>query len=857
MKPDHRLPLACVLTWAKVGYFNEPDDLTGVSHFIEHLFFKGTSKRPVGRIAQETKELGGYLNASTFYDYTFYYTVVPSQNLIGALDVQSDALMNPLFDSDEMEKEKQVIIQEVKRKFDNPDPFAWEKLLELSFHRHRVGRWRMGTEKQIEEYPDESVKDFFDRYYFPENIILAVTGNFEPEKILPEIEKRYGEMESGLAQGEDSPLEPEQKEPRLERIVGDVSQAFIKMGFHAPDLHDPNHHALNFLSILMGRGRSSRFYRSLKEEKKIAEGVGATFYAAPGVGFLTLEAELKPSKIAECEEEIWAEMDRLFRDPPSEEEMSKVRNIMEMNFFQEREDIMGQAYGLAFFEALGGYEQAQEYLEKMRSVSVEDLLRVTEEVVQFPRMNLLEYVPESFGQGAPYDQRLASLEKRVQTRRKKSDPKAEIPVSEPVAPLVFSREGEHNDIQDLEMIPLEGGVNLLYLKSKAFPVVNVSVGFPGGRSDETDENCGLTQFLLRTALKGTEHRTADEVAFEVEELGHPLHVEASADHFTFSLNMLSRNLQKGVGLLLDVILQPTFPENEIEVEREAVKNHLNRLQDNMFTYPIELFYRSLYGMHPYGLPRNGTFDSLENFSHDQLLDWYRSVFRWKKMVVSVVGDADRQQAIDLISERFSVSRDGEEESRAEILPVIPPRGLQEVIEDRNRKQTALAFGLSGVSLRDERYYDLEVLKNILSGMGGRLYMEVREKRALAYTVTAFNIGLLRGGAFFSYVAANPEKEAEVRKVLLDEFFKASTRRPTEEEVRVAKSYSLGSHDISLQGNQALANAAFLHHFSGRGMETLKVYREQIESVTAESVRSVAHQIMDVESAAVGIVRGRV
>ncbi|MFH1018040.1 MAG: pitrilysin family protein [Pseudomonadota bacterium] len=856
VRPDRCLPVACVLTWVNVGYFNEPDPLTGISHYIEHLFFKGTPSRGVGAVAKETKEIGGYLNASTIYDSTYYYTVFRSRNLAKALEIQSDALLNPLFDAEEMAKEKEVIIQELKRKCDNPDPYAWEKLMEMSFRAHRIRRWRMGTEKEIRSYSRDDVLAFYDRYYRPGNTILAVVGDFDPEEAFARVEERYGVMPGRAVDREGSPPEPVQTEPHMSRITGDISQPLVKLGFHAPSLAHGDFHAMNFLSVLLGRGRSSRLYRSLKEEKRLVEGVGTALYASADVGFLTVEMELKPEQIAETEEEVFSELDRLEKDPPTPEEIERVRNIVEANFFAEKEDVMGQAYGLAYFESLGGYEKSLEYVERMRAVSSRDLVRVAREYLRFSRMNLLEYVPKRVGAGAPAEQRLESLQKRVAARLEKVGPAVPPHETPPASPIVFAVRPTEPIHKAMEPIQIPGGITLLHLQTKALPLASAAVYFPGGRLDETESNCGLTQFLLDGSLKGTEHRTAEEIAFGMESLGSAIRVEATADIFGYSMSLLSRNLEQGMDLISDVILHPTFPDREIEVERAATLAGIRRVKDDPFRRSIELFYKALYGHHPYGLPRNGTEASVEAFQRDQITDWYDQVFGWKKMVVAVVGDVERQRAVDLVGERFSVAKDAAEQPRAQIIPVLPDRGLCEETEERDRKQTSLVIGFSGVSLKDERYFSLEVLRNILSGMGGRLFMELREKRALAYSVAAFNIGLLRGGAFFTYAAGSPDLEGEIKMRLASELERAKKRAPAADELEASKAYTQGSHAIALQGNTAQA-FIHLHHFMvGRGLEAVSEYEKRVQDVNAEQVRHVAAEIIDLDRAAVGIVRGR-
>ncbi len=847
--------MACVLTWVRVGYFDEPDHLSGISHLIEHLLFKGTPTRGVGEIAKQTKAIGGYLNAATIYDYTYYYTVVPSGGLFTAIDIQADALSNPLFNSDEIEREKDVIVQELKRKYDSPDPYAWEKLLELAFEKHRIRRWRMGSEEGIRSLSRDSVVSYYNRYYVPENIILVVVGDFDPVPLYHEIEKRYVKMVPKALDRDPLPLESPQTQPKMTRLVGDISQALVKMGFHFPTLQDPDYYATMALNILLGKGRSSRLYRSLKEEKGIVDGIGTSLYASSDVGYFTVEAELKPEAIASCEEEVWVEIDRIHKDPPTEGEVFKVRNILEASFFAEKEEVMGQAYGLAYFEALGGYELAIDHINKMRCVTSQDIIRVAKKYARFSNMSLIEYVPKRIGEGASIEARLESLKKRVGKRVEEGGVNP-LPIeTKSIPPIVFNPCDDLEPKQDIEAIPLEGGVTLLYCRRRSLPLVSVAVYLPGGRLDETEQNCGITNFVLHSSLKGTENRTADELSYEMESLGSSIQVEAAADLFGYSMNVLSRDLDAGLTLLSDVILRPTFREREIDKERETILAGLQRLRDDMFRYPIELFYRALFGLHPYGLPRNGSSESISSLSRDQLLEWYSQVFAWRKMVVAIVGDVERQHAIDLALKHFLVSSDAEEISRAQIFPVVPERGVREQLESRDRRQTGVVIGFNGVSIKDHRFFPMEVLRNVLSGMGGRLFLSLRETLPLVYTVACFNISLLRGGAFFTYVATSPENEERALQRLLREFSKIKETLATEEEIRTAKIYSQGSFAMSLQTNLAVAYTHLYHLLAGRGIEAISQYPKRIAEVTAQDVKEAARELLNEEQYALGIVRG--
>src|SRR5215210_6532219 len=190
---DRSAPVASVVTHVKAGFFDEPDHWIGISHVLEHMFFKGTQRRGVGAIARETKAAGVYLNAGTGYDHTSYFTVLPSSGLAAALDIQSDALLNSVIDEGELARELQVIIQEARRKRDTPGAVAHETLHEVMFDRHRIRRWRIGHEDRLAQLTRDDLWSYYRSRYVPERTIVSIVGSFEPETALELARAAYGD----------------------------------------------------------------------------------------------------------------------------------------------------------------------------------------------------------------------------------------------------------------------------------------------------------------------------------------------------------------------------------------------------------------------------------------------------------------------------------------------------------------------------------------------------------------------------------------------------------------------------------------------------------------------------------------
>src|SRR6266699_1200458 len=192
VQEDRTAPVVAIVTYVKAGYFDETDEENGLAHALEHMFFKGTGKRGVGDIAKETKASGGFLNAHTIYDTTTYYTVLPSSGFAKGLEIQADAYANSVIDARELAKEMEVIIQEAKRKSDNPSSVATETLYELLHDTHRMRRWRIGREPGLRALTRDDLLRFYRTYYRPGNTVLTVVGDVDVDDAIRLVEERYG-----------------------------------------------------------------------------------------------------------------------------------------------------------------------------------------------------------------------------------------------------------------------------------------------------------------------------------------------------------------------------------------------------------------------------------------------------------------------------------------------------------------------------------------------------------------------------------------------------------------------------------------------------------------------------------------
>src|SRR5690349_8938005 len=368
IRRDPSAPVVAVVTYVKAGYFDETDDIVGIAHVLEHMFFKGTPRRGVGAIAKETKAAGGYLNAHTIYDHTSYYAVLPSSGFLEGLEVQADAYANSLIDERELAKELEVIIQEAKRKADNPSALAVETLYELLHDRHRMRRWRIGREPGLRALTREQLVGFYRNFYRPSSTILSIVGDVDVDAALEQATRRYGGLAAGEPRRTPGPDEPERREFRYREWSGDIAQSQLVMGWRTVGTLHPDAPLLDLVASVLGSGRASRLYRAVRD-RKLASSIGAYNYTPSSVGVFVVHAEANAETSAEALRATWAQLRELREGGVAVLELERARRIFESRWVRRLETMEGQANYLAEWEAEGDWRLGERYLERLVTAS--------------------------------------------------------------------------------------------------------------------------------------------------------------------------------------------------------------------------------------------------------------------------------------------------------------------------------------------------------------------------------------------------------------------------------------------------------------------------------------------------------
>src|SRR4051794_11032654 len=392
IRQDRSAPVVAIVTYVCAGYFDESDDVVGIAHVLEHMYFKGTPSRGVGEIAKQTKAVGGYLNAGTIYDHTSYYTVLPASGFAQGLDVQADAYARSLIDADELARELEVIIQEAKRKADNPGAVATETLYELLHDRHRIRRWRIGREPGLRALTREALLGFYRNFYHPGNTVLSIVGDVDPAEALEAVREKYGPLPPGVPQRQRGPTEEGVSGFRYREWTGDVGQTQLAFGWRTPGTTHPETAALDLLAAVLGSGRASRLYRAVRE-RRLASSVRAYNYTPTEIGVFVAHAETEPMKTVEAARAIWEQLRAAREGDLGELEVERAKRIYESQWLRRLEDMEGQANYLAEWEALGDWRMGERYMEHMLVSTRDQIVDVARRYLTQDAAGVLVYRP--------------------------------------------------------------------------------------------------------------------------------------------------------------------------------------------------------------------------------------------------------------------------------------------------------------------------------------------------------------------------------------------------------------------------------------------------------------------------------
>lgn len=841
---DDSAPVVAVVTHVKAGFFDEPDRWVGISHVLEHMFFKGTARRGVGAIARETKAAGGYLNASTSYDHTAYFTVLPAHGIAAALDIQSDALCNSTIDADELGRELRVIIQEAKRKLDNAGAVAYETLHEIMFDRHRIRRWRIGYEADLARFTREDLWGYYRSRYVPERTIVAIVGDVDPGLALRLAREAYGDWPAAPGASDPSPAEPPRREVRARTLRGDVSQAELAVGWRTvPPLH-PDAAPLDVTAAVLAAGRGSWLQRALRETG-IATSVSAYNYSPTELGVFGITAELEPQRVAPALTGIAEATARLGLVGPSDADLDRAKTLLLTRWARRLESMEGRAAALAAAEALESVAVLDREYAALAAVTAGDVRAAASRYLDPEAVSAVLYLPGERGAELTADAVARTF--AVTALKPGVAPAGTAPAPRPPAAARGRTEA------GVLHAPL-AGADVLVRRKPGVPTVTLGLYVPRLEFDPPGQ-AGLGALTVRSALRGAAGLDAGGLAFAAERLGGSLGAGLSSDWLGVGLTVMADRLGDGAALVDAVYRSPTLADADVAAERDLLVAEARQVADDMFRYPFQLAFAAAFGDAGYGLPIGGLPETLAGLAGADARRFHERVLVGPRPVVVAVGDVDPERAAGVLAGVF----DGLPARSAGAVPAplgwaLDSRPVERVVP-RDKAQTAVAMVFRGPDRRSPDRFAAEVWAGVASGLGGRIFEALRDRRSLAYTVLASSWQKGRAGALVSYIATSPEREAEARAAMLEELERFVREPVGPAELEQAVSYLSGQAEVRRQHATSVAAEILEAWLVGAGLAELQDPGAAYRAVSAEQVQALAAACLGRPGRAEGIVRG--
>jgi zinc protease len=834
---NHASRVVAAQVWVDVGSADEHGPDAGLAHVHEHMLFKGTVKRKVGEIAADIEAAGGDINAWTSFDQTVYHVTMPSREVDVALDILSDAVQHSTFDAEELARELEVVLEELRRGNDTPSRVASEMLFKTAYNLHPYFRPVIGYVETVSAFTREQILAFYKKWYHPRNMCLVVVGDVKEADVVRRAEALFEQGREGALRPA-RPIEPPQMTMRNIRKTQDIQETHLSFAWHGTPLRHEDTPAIDVLSVLLGSGESSRLYRRVKREGELVNDCYAYSYTPQDPGLLVIGAQIHGPNIEEAYRALLRETLRLRLEMPERSEIEKARTIILSDAIYQKETVQGVARKLGYFELVaGGTDFEEEYYAKVRAVTPADVQRVAMMYLDPGRMSVSTLMPLAH-ESAMSDARVADIAREVEVELDKARPRSSIALGE----------------GGVAKVKLSNGATLLVKEDKTVPLVSVRAVSVGGLLWETPRTNGASHLAGELLVRGTEKFSAEQIIDEVDAMAGGISGLAGRNSLGLRGDFLLQTWERGFELFSSCLLEPTFLNEEVEKEKKTQLEDIAARMDNLSAVAFDQFAATLYETHPYRLPVLGTKESVAGLTREDVLAAYRDQLRPDRLTLAVVGAVDVGATIDLVERRIGKARpnpDAKDIARPALdPPITSPRSVKAL---REKEQVHLVLGCMGVSIADDRRYVLDVLSSVLSGQAGRLFLELRDKQSLAYSVSAICLEGLDPGYFSVYIGTSPDKLEVAERGILKELKKVLETEITAAEVERAKRYLIGSHEIGLQRASSRCSTMALNEAYGIGYDEHMRYAERIEAVTAPRIREVAREIIRLDAAVRSII----
>lgn len=847
----HTAPVAAFMVWYKVGSRNESAGITGISHLLEHMMFKGTPTYGKGEISKILQKNGATFNAGTSLDYTNYFEVLASDRLEMAMKIEADRMVHATIPDEEHRLEMTVVRSELERNEDNPHRALYLEAMSQAFKAHPYHWPTIGWRSDVEQIRTSQIRDYYSSHYMPNNATVVVVGDIEPAATLAMV-KRYF---ASIPRGQDPPpvttVEPPQMGERRFKIRKPGDTRYLLVAWRNPAVTHPDTYALDVLGIILGHGQTSRLYQGLVEKKLAADAdasndngrdpllFNAQATAAPGVELDRLEAALL------------AEVDRLQREPVTAKELERAKRQVEASFIYSKDSIRSLAQQLGYYNTVASWRYLDTYVERIRAVTAGDLQRVARTYLTENSRTVGWYDPTheeqaAAGTGAPAQAAGGAAPARwVDPYRPEGAFEAEaagLAAAGAGAAAVAGGSAARASAAPFRTV-LPNGLTLIVRRNSANPTISLQGLVRAGGIYDPPGRSGLAGFTASMLDQGTPKRTALQMAEAIEGVGAHLGFDGGAETVSISATMLSADLPSILEVLADALQHPSFPADKMEKIRteritqyQIAENSTSSVaarRANLLLYPEG---------HPYHLHPMGNDSTLGAITREDLASFHAKHYGPNNTILVLVGDVEPKRAAELVRAALGGWAKLEPAPPFLVPKADPPAKTLELrVPMKGKSQTDVVYAVPGIP-RTAPDYDAAMVMNYILGGGSlssRLMNSLRDEQGLVYGVYSSFAAGIGAGPLSIRAGTNPANSDRAVASIIEQVRRMTEEGPTDAEMEDAKDYLTGVFPVRLETNAGVAGQLLAAELYGLGLDYIERYTSIVRGVTREAAAAAA------------------
>ncbi|MGA9995778.1 MAG: pitrilysin family protein [Pyrinomonadaceae bacterium] len=828
---DRKIPVVHVNEWFHVGSKNERIGRTGFAHLFEHMMFEGSKNANQKYFAYVEKAganlFEGGVNGTTNWDRTNYFATVPSANLENILWLESDRLatLTDALTKEKLDNQRDVVKNERRQGLENQPYGRWIKLVfeNLYPNRHPYANDVIGSHEDLTAASADDVRDFFKTYYTPNNLSLVIAGDFDPAEAKRLIEKYFGTIPAGPALDRPPKDFPKLDSERIVEVKDRVPQERTYFAWHTPAFFDPGDGELDLVSTILTDGLNARLNKILVYDKQLASDVVSFQWSMENAGRFMLWATARPgASLSQVEQIVTDEIARLAKDGPMQEELDRAKTKWEYGFvtgleriggFGGKADILNQ-----YNTFLGDPNKFEADVARHRNATADGVRDVVNKYLNTRNRLLVRFHPET-----------SARESQIALDRSKMPPLG--------ADRSFT-------VPEVKTAKLDNGMEIFVVERHDLPKVAVTLATRAGSINNPSGKDGLADLSIEAMKRGTKTKKALEIDDALGDLGTAVGGFAGRERASLGFEVLKRNLTPALNIFSDIVLNPSFPDAELDREKKQRLDALSQEAQDPNAIANLIGPMLAFGAdHPYGRPNRGLPSTVQSFTRDDFVKFHDTYWKPGGSAMVFVGDITLAEATDLARRNFG-NWSGAAPPSAPI-PAPRPVGAGKVylVDRQDAAQTVVMQILPAPKRKTDEYYALTLADAVWGGgFGTRLNLNLREDKGYSYGVFSFPSLYSQYGVWQSSGGVQTNKTKESVIEFVNELKNISGAKPiTETELAAAKANRIRGYAQQFESLGRIADQIAQLWAQNLPMSDLQRETGELEKASLSSVNAVAQK----------------